>query len=324
MLKLQNKGFTLVEMLITLAIILIISISAFFIYKNVSQKSQLNNEVEHLSFIKTSIESITNFDKTTLDNEFFKSIALADNSNGDILDTWKNPITISKSEISSLFYDIKYSNLNKYNCINLTNNFKYIFGKITINNNSVSNGTISDFTTDCSSENNTLIFSNYKKIEGDNSAADKNNNSGSNTDSNGTILTPEEYSKQQQELLDNSPWESKIITQMQSGYNDSGSYVVQLDNFGSTISSSDSDYSGIIAKYIESNNGTISTSDFQNYVISLVDGSADIINGKTLTFSNSPVPKSLCYSKGFSCDISLGSDNKYTTKVTFSKLAKFN
>lgn len=331
MLKLKNKGFSLVEMLIILAIILIISVAAFFIYKNVSQKSDLNKEVEHLSFIKSSLDSIQRLDKTTLDADFFKSIEISSDNKGNIYDTWKSPIAISKSANSSLFYDISYSNMNKYNCINLSNEFKNIFQKITINSNDMSKFTVSDLTNACSSEeSNTIVFSNFKKVEGDSASnsdsksGSDNTSTGDNSNSGGSTLTPEEYAAQQKELLDNSPWDSKIITQTQSGYDNDGNYIVQLDNSGSNISSSDSAYSSIIAKYIDSNKGTISTSDLQNYVMSLGDGASDTIDGKSLTFTNSPVPKSLCYSKGFSCDISQSSDGSYTTKVTFSKAAKFN
>lgn len=329
--KLKNKGFSLVEMLIVLAIILIISVAAFFIYKNVSQKSDLNKEVEHLSLIKSSLDSIQRLDKTTLDADFFKSIEISSDNKGDIYDTWKSPIAISKSANSSLFYDISYSNMNKYNCINLSNEFKNIFQKITINSNDMSKFTVSDLTNACSSEeSNTIVFSNFKKVEGDSASnsdsksGSDNTSTGDNSNSGGSTLTPEEYAAQQKELLDNSPWDSKIITQTQSGYDNDGNYIVQLDNSGSNISSSDSAYSSIIAKYIDSNKGTISTSDLQNYVMSLGDGASDTIDGKSLTFTNSPVPKSLCYSKGFSCDISQSSDGSYTTKVTFSKAAKFN
>lgn len=329
--KLKNKGFSLVEMLIVLAIILIISVAAFFIYKNVSQKSDLNKEVEHLSLIKSSLDSIQRLDKTTLDADFFKSIEISSDNKGNIYDTWKSPIAISKSANSSLFYDISYSNMNKYNCINLSNEFKNIFQKITINSNDMSKFTVSDLTNACSSEeSNTIVFSNFKKVEGDSASnsdsksGSDNTSTGDNSNSGGSTLTPEEYAAQQKELLDNSPWDSKIITQTQSGYDNDGNYIVQLDNSGSNISSSDSAYSSIIAKYIDSNKGTISTSDLQNYVMSLGDGASDTIDGKSLTFTNSPVPKSLCYSKGFSCDISQSSDGSYTTKVTFSKAAKFN
>lgn len=329
--KLKNKGFSLVELLIVLAIILIISVAAFFIYKNVSQKSDLNKEVEHLSLIKSSLDSIQRLDKTTLDADFFKSIEISSDNKGDIYDTWKSPIAISKSANSSLFYDISYSNMNKYNCINLSNEFKNIFQKITINSNDMSKFTVSDLTNACSSEeSNTIVFSNFKKVEGDSASnsdsksGSDNTSTGDNSNSGGSTLTPEEYAAQQKELLDNSPWDSKIITQTQSGYDNDGNYIVQLDNSGSNISSSDSAYSSIIAKYIDSNKGTISTSDLQNYVMSLGDGASDTIDGKSLTFTNSPVPKSLCYSKGFSCDISQSSDGSYTTKVTFSKAAKFN
>lgn len=329
--KLKNKGFSLVEMLIVLAIILIISVAAFFIYKNVSQKSALNKEVEHLSLIKSSLDSIQRLDKTTLDADFFKSIEISSDNKGNIYDTWKSPITISKSANSSLFYDISYSNMNKYNCINLSNEFKNIFQKITINSNDMSKFTVSDLTNACSSEeSNTIVFSNFKKVDGDSASnsdsksGSDNTSTGDNSNSGGSTLTPEEYAAQQKELLDNSPWDSKIITQTQSGYDNDGNYIVQLDNSGSNISSSDSAYSGIIAKYIDSNKGTISTSDLQNYVMSLGDGASDTIDGKSLTFTNSPVPKSLCYSKGFSCDISQSSDGSYTTKVTFSKAAKFS
>ena len=329
--KLKNKGFCLVELLIVLAIILIISVAAFFIYKNVSQKSDLNKEVEHLSLIKSSLDSIQRLDKTTLDADFFKSIEISSDNKGDIYDTWKSPIAISKSANSSLFYDISYSNMNKYNCINLSNEFKNIFQKITINSNDMSKFTVSDLTNACSSEeSNTIVFSNFKKVEGDSASnsdsksGSDNTSTGDNSNSGGSTLTPEEYAAQQKELLDNSPWDSKIITQTQSGYDNDGNYIVQLDNSGSNISSSDSAYSSIIAKYIDSNKGTISTSDLQNYVMSLGDGASDTIDGKSLTFTNSPVPKSLCYSKGFSCDISQSSDGSYTTKVTFSKAAKFN
>lgn len=329
--KLKNKGFSLVEMLIVLAIILIISVAAFFIYKNVSQKSALNKEVEHLSLIKSSLDSIQRLDKTTLDADFFKSIEISSDNKGNIYDTWKSPIAISKSENSSLFYDISYSNMNKYNCINLSNEFKNIFQKITINSNDMSKFTVSDLTNACSSEeSNTIVFSNFKKVDGDSASnsdsksGSDNTSTGDNSNSGGSTLTPEEYAAQQKELLDNSPWDSKIITQTQSGYDNDGNYIVQLDNSGSNISSSDSAYSSIIAKYIDSNKGTISTSDLQNYVMSLGDGASDTIDGKSLTFTNSPVPKSLCYSKGFSCDISQSSDGSYTTKVTFSKAAKFN
>lgn len=329
--KLKNKGFSLVEMLIVLAIILIILVAAFFIYKNVSQKSDLNKEVEHLSLIKSSLDSIQRLDKTTLDANFFKSIEISSDNKGNIYDTWKSPIAISKSANSSLFYDISYSNMNKYNCINLSNEFKNIFQKITINSNDMSKFTVSDLTNACSSEgSNTIVFSNFKKVEGDSASnsdsksGSDNTSTGDNSNSGGSTLTPEEYAAQQKELLDNSPWDSKIITQTQSGYDNDGNYIVQLDNSGSNISSSDSAYSSIIAKYIDSNKGTISTSDLQNYVMSLGDGASDTIDGKSLTFTNSPVPKSLCYSKGFSCDISQSSDGSYTTKVTFSKAAKFN
>lgn len=329
--KLKNKGFSLVELLIVLAIILIISVAAFFIYKNVSQKSDLNKEVEHLSLIKSSLDSIQRLDKTTLDADFFKSIEISSDNKGDIYDTWKSPIAISKSANSSLFYDISYSNMNKYNCINLSNEFKNIFQKITINSNDMSKFTVSDLTNACSSEeSNTIVFSNFKKVEGDSASnsdsksGSDNTSTGDNSNSGGSTLTPEEYAAQQKELLDNSPWDSKIITQTQSGYDNDGNYIVQLDNSGSNISSSDSAYSSIIAKYIDSNKGTISTSDLQNYVMSLGDGASDTIDGKSLTFTNSPVPKSLCYSKGFSCDISQSSDGSYTTKVTFSKAAKFS
>lgn len=329
--KLKNKGFSLVEMLIVLAIILIISVAAFFIYKNVSQKSDLNKEVEHLSLIKSSLDSIQRLDKTTLDADFFKSIEISSDNKGNIYDTWKSPIAISKSANSSLFYDISYSNMNKYNCINLSNEFKNIFQKITINSNDMSKFTVSDLTNACSSEeSNTIVFSNFKKVDGDSSSnsgsnsGSGNDSTGDNSNSGGSTLTPEEYAAQQKELLDNSPWDSKIITQTQSGYDNDGNYIVQLDNSGSNISSSDSAYSSIIAKYIDSNKGTISTSDLQNYVMSLGDGASDTIDGKSLTFTNSPVPKSLCYSKGFSCDISQSSDGSYTTKVTFSKAAKFS
>lgn len=329
--KLKNKGFSLVEMLIVLAIILIISVAAFFIYKNVSQKSALNKEVEHLSLIKSSLDSIQRLDKTTLDADFFKSIEISSDNKGNIYDTWKSPIAISKSANSSLFYDISYSNMNKYNCINLSNEFKNIFQKITINSNDMSKFTVSDLTNACSSEeSNTIVFSNFKKVEGDSASnsdsksGSDNTSTGDNSNSDGSTLTPEEYAAQQKELLDNSPWDSKIITQTQSGYDNDGNYIVQLDNSGSNISSSDSAYSSIIAKYIDSNKGTISTSDLQNYVMSLGDGASDTIDGKSLTFTNSPVPKSLCYSKGFSCDISQSSDGSYTTKVTFSKAAKFS
>ena len=78
------KGFTLIEILLVLAIILAIAVSAFFIYKSVSQKSQLNTETEHLAYIKSSLDSIVNFEGTTLNASLFNYLGLSNNSDGNV------------------------------------------------------------------------------------------------------------------------------------------------------------------------------------------------------------------------------------------------
>ena len=315
--EIEKKGFSLIEILLYLSVIIFLSVIAFILYIKVSERYFLSNEVSHLQNLKLSLDQIQNLNDVTFSNDFYKSISISNNSNGDILDQWKGIIVLSKDDNGN-DYTISYSNLSLFNCSELSHDGLSIFKFVTINNTLLSRTTIYTKSTPCKKNGNTLLFENF----------DSESSSSKSSDESDDISETTENSETQKSILVNAPWGYAIIQQSQSGYLKNGDYEISLNESSiggaSSVISSDSFLSKLLKNYIDSNKGTISNGDLENYIYSIGDGYSDQIDGKSISFKNTDVPKALCNNGGFYCHITKNSDGTYTTTATFSKKLKYS
>lgn len=161
----KSKGFTLVEILLALAIIMVIALTAFFVFKFVQEKYRLNKETVNLTSLKSSIESIkkTNVNADLSNGNLVNYGAInkgALNSAGQLLDAWGSPIIISSGSDGKGIYYISYSNLSVNECIELSSSVSKNFSSTNINSNFSLKPTQANIVSYCANNSSTVVFSN--------------------------------------------------------------------------------------------------------------------------------------------------------------------
>lgn len=152
------KAFTLVEILLVLAVSIILIISSFYVWTKVHNKNLVNSEATNLMSIKSSIVELPS--KTTVTPALL--IKLGDipsnriGSSDNILDSWKNNISVSTDDN----YYISYTSLSNFSCINLAAAAKNEFNSMSINSKLLHDPSMPTIISNCNQEySNTLAFS---------------------------------------------------------------------------------------------------------------------------------------------------------------------
>lgn len=134
--KINKKGVTLIELLISLSIIFIISIIVFFVHQNVTENMKVNSTVNQINTIHSTIDMSS---AIASEDEVFNSI-----SNGSafspkstmpekkmFINDWGGDIAIHKVESSSeSYYDIMYYNLPQSSCIKIVSRINGVYHKV--------------------------------------------------------------------------------------------------------------------------------------------------------------------------------------------------
>ena len=151
----KNHAFSLIELMLVLVVMISSSIAAIVIYNHVSNQYKLDKEVKNLVYLKSSIDSINNLDKINLNDTFLKDSGIISksqiNKNGDLVDAWGNPISISNYSSDKNYYSISYSDLSVGNCISLISNMKDAFKTITIGGTTITNPSATKISELCNS-----------------------------------------------------------------------------------------------------------------------------------------------------------------------------
>lgn len=350
----KKYGFTLIEILLALSIIMVIVVSAFFIFKSVESKTKLDKEVKNLTYLKSSIDSIRDLNKISIDNTILEKLGILDtssiDSDGNLKDAWGNVINFYNGN-SSVYY-ITYNNLSLENCEGLATRNSATFGSEIINGFVLNKPTVSIINQACSSQNQniSISFSNY-----DSSTQNDNNNISNNNeeDSSDYEKQQEEYKKQQQELLDKmnditddvamqgtvaySSKEEAAATGNSFDLNDQFVLSFSSDSYANSVSiwsnHVDEGEKGLVKELI-SNLG-FQTDDYGNShsagCFSCGVKATDIVSellkisqsddksllvGSQITFSGD-APKSLCSNSSFKCVVSAGAYNNQQVSVQY-------
>lgn len=130
--KILKKGFSLIELLLALAIIVSLSISAFFLYKKLDNDRKTENEIKNVSLIVSESKSLfkTKADysgwslnlllasKSLLDNSVIQKTTVYDGgyeeSNTYYMDSWGNQVNIGTVTPGSGIVDVSAISLIYY------------------------------------------------------------------------------------------------------------------------------------------------------------------------------------------------------------------
>lgn len=121
MLKLNKRGFSLLELLLVMGIIAALIIGAFMIYPKVKASQNVSNESKNLSSLVAGIKSLYKgkADYEGLNNDVvLNSKIVPDNmiSDGRIVNVWGGDVTI---DTFKTFFRINYKNMQTRECMDL-------------------------------------------------------------------------------------------------------------------------------------------------------------------------------------------------------------
>lgn len=137
--KTKNKGFTLLELLLSFAIILVAAIVAFYIYPKVKANSEASIENSNLSVLQTGIKTLyqSKSNYIGLNSKVLLDAMLVPNtmvSGNFIVNTWKAIVFIGVSSEVNFgdSYIIVYTDVPQISCVKIISGVSDNFKKITV------------------------------------------------------------------------------------------------------------------------------------------------------------------------------------------------
>lgn len=142
--KKLNNGFSLIELMLILGIVILISSSIFFYYNKVKSNNEVVQESTILANISAGIKQVyggkTNY--TGLNNLVLINSGVANEKSvtnyvtGTMQNMWHGPIIISTASLLGLtnnFYNIQYNNVPSEACVKFILGSERLFSRIDVN-----------------------------------------------------------------------------------------------------------------------------------------------------------------------------------------------
>ncbi len=160
--KEQDKGATLMEVLLVVGVIVVLAASAYKLYSMVQSNIQSSNEQNNVLTVIANMKSLkfqgrytdSNYIKTLYAQGLLPSDMIADTTGASAKNPWA-PVTITTSS-DKYSFNVVEASVPKKNCMAMVNALRSSSAISKINNTSTS--TV-DAATVCSSDSNTLTFS---------------------------------------------------------------------------------------------------------------------------------------------------------------------
>lgn len=161
--KEQDKGATLMEVLLVVGVIVVLAASAYKLYSMVQSNIQSSNEQNNVLTVIANMKSLkfqgrytdSNYIKTLYAQGLLPSDMIADTTGASAKNPWGGSVTITTSS-DKYSFNVVEASVPKKNCMAMVNALRSSSAISKINNTSTS--TV-DAATVCSSDSNTLIFS---------------------------------------------------------------------------------------------------------------------------------------------------------------------
>ncbi|HAN5156892.1 TPA: hypothetical protein P7Z05_004531 [Escherichia coli] len=161
--KEQDKGATLMEVLLVVGVIVVLAASAYKLYSMVQSNIQSSNEQNNVLTVIANMKSLkfqgrytdSNYIKTLYAQGLLPSDMIADTTGASAKNPWGGSVTITTSS-DKYSFNVVEANVPQKNCMAMVNALRSSSAISKINNTSTS--TVSAATV-CASDSNTLIFS---------------------------------------------------------------------------------------------------------------------------------------------------------------------
>lgn len=160
--KEQDKGATLMEVLLVVGVIVVLAASAYKLYSMVQSNIQSSNEQNNVLTVIANMKSLkfqgrytdSNYIKTLYAQGLLPSDMIADTTGASAKNPWGGSVTITPSS-DKYSFNVVEARVPKKNCMAMVNALRSSSAISKINNTSTS--TV-DGATVCSSDSNTLTF----------------------------------------------------------------------------------------------------------------------------------------------------------------------
>lgn len=161
--KEQDKGATLMEVLLVVGVIVVLAASAYKLYSMVQSNIQSSNEQNNVLTVIANMKSLkfqgrytdSNYIKTLYAQGLLPSDMIADTTGASAKNPWGGSVTITTS-LDKYSFNVVEASVPKKNCMAMVNALRSSSAISKINNTSTS--TV-DAATVCSSDSNKLTFS---------------------------------------------------------------------------------------------------------------------------------------------------------------------
>ncbi|MEW2670490.1 type 4 pilus major pilin [Escherichia coli] len=161
--KEQDKGATLMEVLLVVGVIVVLAASAYKLYSMVQSNIQSSNEQNNVLTVIANMKSLkfqgrytdSNYIKTLYAQGLLPSDMIADTTGASAKNPWGGSVTITTSS-DKYSFNVVEANVPQKNCMAMVNALRSSSAISKINNTSTS--TVSAATV-CASDSNTLTFS---------------------------------------------------------------------------------------------------------------------------------------------------------------------
>ncbi|EHK6409877.1 hypothetical protein NDU95_004272 [Salmonella enterica] len=161
--KEQDKGATLMEVLLVVGVIVVLAASAYKLYSMVQSNIQSSNEQNNVLTVIANMKSLkfqgrytdSNYIKTLYAQGLLPSDMIADTTGASAKNPWGGSVTITTSS-DKYSFNVVEASVPKKNCMAMVNALRSSSAISKINNTSTS--TVSAATV-CASDSNTLTFS---------------------------------------------------------------------------------------------------------------------------------------------------------------------
>lgn len=161
--KEQDKGATLMEVLLVVGVIVVLAASAYKLYSMVQSNIQSSNEQNNVLTVIANMKSLkfqgrytdSNYIKTLYAQGLLPSDMIADTTGASAKNPWGGSVTITTSS-DKYSFNVVEASVPKKNCMAMVNALRSSSAISKINNTSTS--TV-DAATVCSSDSKTLTFS---------------------------------------------------------------------------------------------------------------------------------------------------------------------
>lgn len=161
--KEQDKGATLMEVLLVVGVIVVLAASAYKLYSMVQSNIQSSNEQNNVLTVIANMKSLkfqgrytdSNYIKTLYAQGLLPSDMIADTTGASAKNPWGGSVTITTSS-DKYSFNVVEASVPKKNCMAMVNALRSSSAISKINNTSTS--TV-DAATVCSSDRNKLTFS---------------------------------------------------------------------------------------------------------------------------------------------------------------------